>query len=236
MNIVVVGGENLGHAIAVSMSGACDTIGFLTRDCSGFGNTLEARLPCGNVIHAENVKFSNSPGDLIPHGDMIILTVPSHGILDCLKSIQPFVVDGQLVVSVVASGGFFWIAREVLGEGPGLAAFQRVPFICRVVERGVRVDILGLKVDNICPIRAISTVEISPIRVFPKTSASPHWRSCSFCSSRFQKKDGLNAGFNTGSRDGKADGEGDKGQDKGNGGGKWQDASAAIPGHCNFFR
>ena len=145
MKSVVVGGGNLGHAITVTLAENCRSVGLLTRDCAGFGSALTARLPSGDEIRADRIAYSERPEELITSADVVILAVPSHVLAGALRSIRHVVTPRHVVGSVVASGGFFWMAREILGKGPGLFAFQRVPFICRVVERGALVDISGLK-------------------------------------------------------------------------------------------
>ncbi len=145
MNLTILGGGNLAHAVAVTASHHFENVSILTSNRDPWGKRLTAIFPDGTEVVSREITVSEKAEETIPFSDVILSTLPGHIVPEKLREIKGFMKQGQMVGSVTASGGFFWIAGNVLGENFPLFAFQRVPFICRIIEKGKTVDISGLK-------------------------------------------------------------------------------------------
>ncbi len=145
MNLTILGGGNLAHAVAVTASHHFKKVSILTSNRDLWGDRLTAIFPDGTEVISREITVSEKAEEIIPSSDVILSTLPGHIIPEKLREIKRSMKPGQMVGSVTASGGFFWITRNVLGENFPLFAFQRVPFICRIIEKGKSVDISGLK-------------------------------------------------------------------------------------------
>jgi opine dehydrogenase len=145
MNLTILGGGNLAHSIAVTASFYFKKISILTSNRELWNDRLTAIFPDGNKVIGRDIAVSEKAEEAILGSDVILSTLPGHIIPERLREIKRFMKPGQMVGSVTAAGGFFWIARGVLGKSIPLFAFQRVPFICRIIEKGKSVNISGLK-------------------------------------------------------------------------------------------
>jgi len=145
MNLTILGGGNLAHAIAATASHYFKNVSILTSSTVGWENRITAIFPDNEKRIGSTITVSNKASDLIPGADVILSTLPGHLIPEKMKEIKKFINKNQFVGSITTSGGFFWIAKSILGNEIPLFGFQRVPFICRIIERGKSVNISGLK-------------------------------------------------------------------------------------------
>jgi len=147
LNIVILGGGNLAHALAVTLSNYAK-VSILTSNCDCWKQELTALMPDKTTLKSKKINCFTNPKEVIPKAEIIFSTLPAHIIPSKLKEIKTFVSKNQIIGSVVSSGGFFWIARNILGKKISLFGFHRVPFICRTITKGKSVHISGLK-DNL---------------------------------------------------------------------------------------
>ena len=95
-------------------------------------------------------KVSKDAKDVVPGSQVIIICSPAHTKVDILKQIKPYLQPGAFVGTIFGQGGFDLQARYVLGddvEKKNLSIFslQYVPFLCKVVNYGKDVNIIGPK-------------------------------------------------------------------------------------------
>lgn len=97
-------------------------------------------------------KASKDPKDVVPGSHIVIICSPAHTKLQILSDIEPYLDQGSLVGSIFGQGAFDWQAQHVLGGAEGiekrkltLFSLQYVPFICKVVNYGKDVNIIGPK-------------------------------------------------------------------------------------------
>ncbi|MBP7432982.1 NAD/NADP octopine/nopaline dehydrogenase family protein [bacterium] len=145
MNLAIIGGGNLAHAVAASASLFFKKTSVLTTSCKDWNSNLTVIFPGNEVIVSSKIVCSDNPEKILKDADIVLLTVPSHIIPSKLIEIKPFLKKDSIIGSVIASGGFFWISRNILGADQPLFAFQRVPFICRIIEKGKSVSVTGTK-------------------------------------------------------------------------------------------
>lgn len=145
MNLAIIGGGNLAHAIAVSASLFFGKVSVLATGHESWAKKLTAVFPGNEIVTSKDIVCSNDPETIIKDADAILFTVPSHIIPSKLIMVKPYLKKDSIIGSIIASGGFFWIARSILGTDLPLFAFQRVPFICRIQEKGRSVSVTGTK-------------------------------------------------------------------------------------------
>jgi opine dehydrogenase len=103
----------------------------------------------GNIVGRIN-KVSDTAKDVIPECDILIITSPAHTKVEILKQIKPYLKKGAIIGTIFGQGGFDIQARSILGndiEEKHLTVFslQYVPFICKVVNYGRELNIIGPK-------------------------------------------------------------------------------------------
>ena len=145
MNICICGGGNLGHVITGYLANKGYEVSMLTRQPTCWNHTLYIHTPEGKTLEGSIRQFSDSPVNVIPTADIVLLCLPGYGIADTLRAIRPYLQPHTAVGSVVSSTGFFFEAMKLLPETTPLFGFQRVPFIARVEEYGKSAHLLGYK-------------------------------------------------------------------------------------------
>ncbi len=141
MNISIIGGGNIAHALVACMKrDYYDKLFVLTSKPfpSGFISTSVL----SNVSSKGKIDIvTSSPEEIIPYSDLIIFTVPAHIRKDYIKRISPYVREGTLLGSFPGVAGFNEEIERYLGKNVNIFASQRVPYIARIVERGKTVTV-----------------------------------------------------------------------------------------------
>ena len=145
-NITIIGGGSLGHVIAgfLSAKGKAQ-VSILTKRTHLWGKNIEVNTVDGQILKGIIHKISSNPEDVIPESDIVLLCLPGFMIRETLLQIKEYLQKRIFVGSVFSSTGFFFEAKELLGEDAVLWGFQRVPFIARVYEYGKSANLLGYK-------------------------------------------------------------------------------------------
>ena len=94
--------------------------------------------------------MSNNPAEVVPGSVVCLVAGPSHIHGDILRTIAPYVSENTFVGTVYGQGAFDMQARSILGESQAkknitIFALQNVPFICKIVEYGSSINIIGPK-------------------------------------------------------------------------------------------
>ena len=100
------------------------------------------------AFKADSFTVTNEP-ELAARGcDLILLAVPAFLHSKYLTLLEPYLEEGCVLVGLPGQNGFDFDVRKVLGERLKsyiLMNFESLPWICRTVEFGKRVRILGIK-------------------------------------------------------------------------------------------
>ncbi|MDH6306215.1 opine dehydrogenase [Parabacteroides sp. PF5-5] len=144
-SICICGGGSLGHVIAAVLSNKGYTVNIWTSRPTQWQSEIIVNDCNGKTIKGVLNVVSGRPEDTVAISDMILLCVPGFLVEQTLRDAKPYIRPETLVGSVVCSNGFFWIARHILGSTCGLFGFQRVPYICRLIEYGKSAEIKGYK-------------------------------------------------------------------------------------------
>ena len=94
--------------------------------------------------------ISNNPADVIPGSKIVIVAGPAHIHADILKKIAPYVDNNAFVGSVYGQGAFDLQAKAIFGDiiakrNITIWALFNVPFICKILQKGKLVRIIGPK-------------------------------------------------------------------------------------------
>ena len=144
-SICICGGGALGLVVASVLSNTRQlAVRLLTAHPQSWYKEIEAIDNDGKSYKGILETISSNPADVIPQSDIVLLCLPGFLIEKTLRDIQPYITK-QAVGSIVSSTGFFFRAHELFDNKVSLFGFQRVPFIARVEEYGLRASLLGYK-------------------------------------------------------------------------------------------
>lgn len=144
-HICICGGGSLGHTCAGVLSSKPGiSVSLYTQHPEQWQPTFQINTPKGKLM-GNLYQISNNPQDLIPKADMILLCLPAFLVEQTLISIRPYLPKETIVGAIVGNSGFFIFCHNLLPNNTKLFAFQRVPYISRVVDYGKEADLLGYK-------------------------------------------------------------------------------------------
>ncbi len=145
--ICICGGGGLGHTCAAVLSSHPEIeVMMYTQHPEKWQQQFIVDDPNGKQYHGHLTTISNDPSLVITTADIILLCLPAFLVEQTLQTIKPYLSTKAIIGSVVGNTGFFLFAHKVLeNTNTGLFAFQRVPYISRVIEYGKRAALLGYK-------------------------------------------------------------------------------------------
>jgi len=165
MNLVIVGWGNLSHAIAVYASHYEESVTVLSQSSSATTSVLSAKIFDGTMKTSKPIAVTQNVQEALKKADVVLFTLPSHVMSQKIKEIAPFLTQNHIVGSVVGCGGFAWMIRSAAVHVKGIFALQRSPYICRVIEKGESVDILGFKKElSLCLKQGSPEIEVDMLQ------------------------------------------------------------------------
>lgn len=175
IKICICGGGGLGHTTAgVFSSQEGVDVSLLTSRSESWTEAFCVKDPVGKVFYGRISHASRLASEVIPTADLVLLCLPAYLVEQTLKDIAPYLGPSTLVGSVVGNTGFFIFAHNILPSSTPLFAFQRVPYISRVVEYGKEANLLGYKdellvaTENIANVTSfceqLSALFLTPVR------------------------------------------------------------------------
>ncbi len=93
-------------------------------------------------------RVSAEASEVIPGSNIILLALPAFGHEAMLKQIAPYIPEGAWVGAMPARGFFDLCAQDVLeqkADAVTLFGLQTLPWACRIVEYGQKVNVMGVK-------------------------------------------------------------------------------------------
>ena len=146
MKICICGGGNLGHVVAgfIAAQGKHEVC-LLTRHPERWSRELLIDTPEQTAYLGHLSGIFSDAKYAVCDAKVICLCLPGYAIRPTLLQIRDFLRPDAAVGSVVSSTGFWVEAMELLPEGQPLFGFQRVPFISRIEEYGLRARLMGYK-------------------------------------------------------------------------------------------
>ena len=136
MKICIVGGGNLGTAMAADFASKGHAVNILTSRPQAWQKNITADEITRGEINAELDLVTADAAAAFDTTDYVFVTLPSHVQSDFAKKIAPIVSDKLRFVLVPGFGGAEFLMQPALRSGAELFGFQRVPFIARLKEYG----------------------------------------------------------------------------------------------------
>lgn len=159
--ICICGGGGLGHTCAAVLSSHDDVEVMLYTQHPERWNKTFVVDDCENKIYnGRIVSITNKPEEVVPFADLVLLCLPAFLVEKTLIEIQPLLSSRTIVGSIVGNTGFFLFAHKILDVTTKLFAFQRVPYISRVVEYGKKASLLGYKKELLVAAENIDNPEL----------------------------------------------------------------------------
>ena len=136
-NICICGGGALGHVCAAVLSNQDGiVVNLLTNHPEKWQHQFHVHTPHEKILTGNLFCISHSAEELIPCADIILLCLPAFLVEATLLEIRPHLTPGAIVGTVVGNSGFFLFAHQIFPSSTPLFAFQRVPYISRVIDYG----------------------------------------------------------------------------------------------------
>ena len=114
---------------------------------SGLGDGRVTRVLNDTETKGRPALVTSKAEECIPQAQLVLMPVPSFAHRNILKDISPFVKDKMVIVAMPGQGGFQWVARSLIaGKDVVIAGLNQLPYQCRTLEYGKRVQLIGYKV------------------------------------------------------------------------------------------
>ena len=75
--------------------------------------------------------------------DIVVLMLPRSAHQLYLKTLRPYIKPGAIIVGLPGYPGFAREARHILGEKCTIMNFESEPWLCSIIEFGVKCEVLG---------------------------------------------------------------------------------------------
>lgn len=167
MRVCIVGGGNIGTAMAVEFSSR----GIQTNILTSKPELWSREISAGDLRGTLNLVTSDIER-AIDSTDYIFVTLPSNVQKNFVDRLIPFASSDLKIVCVPGFGGAEFIFDPILGGGGHILGFQRVPMIARLVRYGREVNYslktsLELASFNGNPPDDLEALFQIPIRILP---------------------------------------------------------------------
>ena len=133
--ICICGGGHIAHSLVAALGRFCD-VSVLTRRPEHWNGRMEYQIgdTARKITHG-SVVASKDP-QIVASSDVIIIALPRFAIAEELAMIMPYLRKGQTVVFVPAPAGMESFVTQLTMIGVETVAFQRVPYVARVIKYG----------------------------------------------------------------------------------------------------
>ena len=158
-NVTVVGGGNMGAALAADISQRHD-VSLLTNHPERWTKDfVSIDTENGNTIRAHLKEISSHPEDVIPKAEVVVITLPAFCREQAILRIEPYLKSEALICFMPGTGGVEFYVEKLLQRGTSVVGFDRVTHVARIFECGksvyvakkkkVRFGTLGCRLANI---------------------------------------------------------------------------------------
>jgi opine dehydrogenase len=147
MKTLIIGTGNLGHVLAGVISNNGYDVGVLSRSPEKWSKEILVTDSTNKEFKGE-VEVITSIEKQVPNYQHIILCVPGNVIEEIFYKIRDYLHPKVKIGIVFGSTGFFWIANKILGNNVNLYAFERVPYMSKIINYGSTAKITGYKTQH----------------------------------------------------------------------------------------
>ncbi len=140
MKICICGGGNLAHAFAGDIGLQNDNIeiNILTRQPEKWDDKISVYYDM-EFHHIRNIKTITNSYEILKKMDIVILTIPAHARYSYLEEIKNYIPKNALLISAPSIGGINYLFDKFFPNNKYICC-QRVPYICRTIEYGHKVN------------------------------------------------------------------------------------------------
>ena len=140
MKICIVGGGNIGTALAVDFASKNHTVNILTSRPQDWSRQLVASISfgggCEQSLTADVNLTTSDARAAFDSADYIFVTLPSNVQSDFAKKVAPFVNAEMNFVMIPGFGGAEFLLQPILQTGAKMFGFQRTPYVARLKQYG----------------------------------------------------------------------------------------------------
>ena len=160
IRIVICGGGGLGHTCAGVLSNQENVkVDLLTNRPEQWCHEFKVNVPDNKTLIGKLDRISSRPEDVIPDADIVFMCLPAFLVEKTILSIKDYLRPETIVGAVFGCTGFFWYAHNHLSLDAKLFAFQRVPYVSRIVDYGKEANLLGYRDQLIMAVENIDDVD-----------------------------------------------------------------------------
>lgn len=159
INVTICGGGNATHVLAAYIGQHSNTKCSILKCNEHFQSFKDALASHDNTIIAHHRdgrpsvegtvdSVSNSPAEVIPEADVVIISLPANAHEIYFTCIAPYLTAGTIVGVMVAEGGADWAAKACMGAKEDDIIFfgmETLPWACRYEEYAHTVNIRETK-------------------------------------------------------------------------------------------
>lgn len=101
-----------------------------------------------SLLKTKPSMVTKDPQKAVLGADYIFIVVPAFAHAQYLEAIAPYIEDNAVIVGLPGHAGFEFECADLLGEKANvctIVSFESLPFVCRLIEFGKNVEILGFK-------------------------------------------------------------------------------------------
>lgn len=137
MKICIVGGGNIGTAMAVDFASKKHAVNVLTSRSQDWSKLLVASTsPDEETLTAEVNLTTSDARAAFDSVDYVFVTLPSNVQSNFAEKVAPFVTDNMKFVMIPGFGGAEFLLQPILQAGAKLFGFQRTPYVSRLKQYG----------------------------------------------------------------------------------------------------
>lgn len=145
MKICVIGGGNIGTAVAADLAGK-NQVTVLTGHPEKWRKRLSSYDTEKQItVHTVLEKVTGNAEEALVNAEVVFLTVPSFLTETAIQRCLPYLDAGMIFCIMPGTGGVEFFCREMLEKGVILAGFDRVTRISRVSVYGSSVNVAKKK-------------------------------------------------------------------------------------------
>ncbi len=158
MKVLLCGGGNAIHVLSSYISARSDTHVTVLSLFPGEADKLRDAIPeegiccindLGDDVYGKPDAIIGKAEDVPKDLDIVIFALPSFVHEMYLKALKPYLKEGVTIGAMPGEGGFDLCAIHCLGSHfvrhSNLFALETLPWACRILEYGRRVEVLGTK-------------------------------------------------------------------------------------------
>ncbi len=139
MRITICGGGNIAHSLAATLASS-DKVSILTRRPLCYSKSLASER--NGILISGGPIVATDDTSIISSTELIIVALPRFAVADELDRICCYLHAGQTIVFIPAPCGLEETSRRLQERyGVDTIAFQRVPYVARIIEYGKSVRI-----------------------------------------------------------------------------------------------